>query len=130
MAENGSKLSAKQHRALSALLTSKSVAEAAAATGLGERTIYRWLTDPAFRQALSAAEGDLIDAATRRLLTLQGTALDTLEAVLGDEDASAGVRIRAAQMVLDHLLKLRELRDIEQRLQALEAAQAEREAAA
>lgn len=130
MAENGSKLSAKQHRALSALLTSKSVAEAAAATGLGERTIYRWLTDPAFRQALSAAEGELIDAATRRLLTLQGTALDTLEAVLGDEDASAGVRIRAAQMVLDHLLKLRELRDIEQRLQALEAAQAEREAAA
>lgn len=130
MAENGSKLSAKQHRALSALLTSKSVAEAAAATGLGERTIYRWLTDPVFRQALSAAEGDLIDAATRRLLTLQGSALDTFEAVLGDATVSAGVRLRAAQAVLDYLLKLRELRDIEQRLQALEAAQTEREAAA
>ena len=127
MAENGSKLSAKQHRAITALLTSKSVTEAATATGQGERTIYRWLSEPAFRQALSAAEGDLIDVATRRLLQLQGGALDTLEALLGDgADASAGVRLRAAQVTLDHLLKLREMRDIEQRLAALEAATAER----
>lgn len=127
MAGNGSGLSAKQHRVISALLTSKSVAEAAAATGQGERTIYRWLSEPAFRQALSAAEGALIDVATRRLLQLQGSALDTLEALLGDDtDASAGVRLRAAQITLDHLLKLREMRDIEQRLQALEAATAER----
>ena len=127
MAENGSKLSAKQHRAITALLTSKSVTEAATATGQGERTIYRWLSEPAFRQALSAAEGDLIDVATRRLLQLQGGALDTLEALLGDgADASAGVPLRAAQVVLEHLLKLREMRDIEQRLQALEAATAER----
>ena len=127
MAENGSKLSAKQHRAITALLTSKSVTEAATATGQGERTIYRWLSEPAFRQALSAAEGDLIDVATRRLLQLQGSALDTLEALLGDgADASAGVRLRAAQVTLDHLLKLREMRDIEQRLAALEAATAER----
>ena len=129
MAENG-RISAKQHRVISALLTSKSVAEAAAATGQGERTIHRWLSDPAFRQALSAAEGEVIDVATRRLLTLQGSALDTFEAVLGDPTVSAGVRLRAAQAVLDYLLKLRELRDIEQRLQALEAAQTEREAAA
>ena len=127
MAENGSKLSAKQHRAITALLTSKSVTEAAVATGQGERTIYRWLSEPDFRQALSAAEGDLIDVATRRLLQLQGSALDTLEALLGDgADASAGVRLRAAQVTLDHLLKLREMRDIEQRLAALEAATAER----
>lgn len=127
MAENGSKLSAKQHRAITALLTSKSVTEAATATGQGERTIYRWLSEPAFRQALSAAEGDLIDVATRRLLQLQGSALDTLEALLlgGDTDVSAGVRLRAAQVTLDHLLKLREMRDIEQRLAALEAATAE-----
>ena len=127
MAGNGSELSAKQHRTISALLSTKSVIEAAAATGQGERTIYRWLSEPAFRQALSAAEGDLIDVATRRLLQLQGGALDTLEALLSDEtDASAGVRLRAAQVVLDHLLKLREMRDIEQRLQALEASTAER----
>ena len=122
MAGNGSELSAKQHRTISALLSTKSVIEAAAATGQGERTIYRWLSEPDFRQALSAAEGVLIDVATRRLLQLQGGALDTLEALLGgDADISAGVRLRAAQVVLDHLLKLREMRDIEQRLAALES---------
>ena len=128
MAENGRNLSTKQHRAISALLCTKSVGEAAAATGLGERTITRWLAQSDFRAELTAAEGDLIDVATRRLLQLQGGALDTLEALLVDDgsDVSAGVRLRAAQVALDHLLKLREMRDIEQRLQALEAATAER----
>ena len=58
--------------------------------------------DPAFRQALSAAEGEVIDVATRRLPLLQGSALDTFEAVLGDATVSAGVRLRAAQAVPDH----------------------------
>ena len=117
------KLSAIQHRAISALLTSKTVTSAAAATGVHERTVYRWLGEPAFRQALSAAESDLIDVATRRLLQLQSGALDTFEALLAEEaDVSDTVRLRAAQVALEHLLKLREVRDIEHRLSALEAA--------
>lgn len=128
MTDNGSKLSAKQQRALSALLTSKTVGEAALATGLGERTIYRWLTEPAFRQALSAAEGVLIDAATRRLLQLQTAALDVFESLLAkDAEVSASVQLRAATAATDYLLKLRELRDIEQRLQALEQRFTERD---
>lgn len=128
MTDNGSKLSAKQQRALSALLTSKTVGEAALATGLGERTIYRWLTEPAFRQALSAAEGVLIDAATRRLLQLQTAALDVFESLLAkDAEVSASVQLRAATAATDYLLKLRELRDIEQRLQVLEQRFTERD---
>ena len=120
----GGELTAKQQRAVQALLTAKSVSAAALAAHVGERTLFRWLTEPAFRAALTAAESNLIDAATRRLLQLQGAALDTLEALLGDgSDASAGVRLRAAQVALEHLLRLRELRDIEQRLTALEAQQ-------
>ena len=110
-----------QRRAIEALLNTKSVVEAAKAAGLGERTLYRYLSDPFFRQQLSAAEGDLIDQATRRLLALQGAALDTFEGVLASEEASDTVRLRAAQSVLDSLLKLRELRNIEARLVALEA---------
>lgn len=111
-----------QRRAIEALLNTKSVREAAELAELGERTVFRYLGDPFFRQQLSAAEGDLIDQATRRLLALQGAALDTFEGVLASEEASDTVRLRAAQSVLDSLLKLRELRNIEARLVALESA--------
>ena len=124
MAENGNPLaiSGKQRKAVAALLSSKNVAEAAAAAGLGERTLYRYMGDPAFRLALADAEGMAIDNATRRLLTMQDLAIDTIADVLSDSASSAGVRIRAAGQVLDYLLKLRELRNIEQRLVLLEAA--------
>ena len=123
MAEDSKqKLTPGQKRAIEALLSTKSVREAAEAAELGERTVFRYLGDPFFRQQLSAAEGDLIDQATRRLLALQGAALDTFEGVLASEEASDTVRLRAAQSVLDSLLKLRELRNIEARLVALESA--------
>jgi len=116
------KLTPKQEAAVRALLTSKNVGEAAGAVGVSERTLYRWLADPDFRAALSVAEGDLLDAATRRLLTLQDDAIGAFEDVLtGGPDVTDTARLRAAQAVLDYLLKLRELRSVEERLTALEA---------
>ena len=115
-------LTPKQHQAIGALLSCKTVDAAAVAVGVHIRTLFRWLTEPAFRAALSAAEGDLLDVATRRLLTLQGSAIEVFESVLSDPDAGHSVKLKAAQSVLDYLLKLRELRNIEQRLTALEHA--------
>lgn len=124
MARNGNSLeiTGMQRKAIAALLSSRSVPEAAEAAGLGQRTIYRYMTDPAFRLALADAEGQAIDNATRRLLTMQDLAIDTIADVLKDPESSAGVRVRAAGQVLEYLLKLRELRNIEHRLTALEAA--------
>ena len=123
MAQNGRVLSAKQQRAIAALLASKSVAEAAASANVGERTLFRWLgEDQAFRAALSQAEGELLDTATRRLLSLQGESIDALEYLISQAETES-VRLRAAQVVIETSLKLRELRDIEQRLTALEQAQ-------
>ncbi len=122
MASGSDELTTTQQRAVRALLTCKSVGEAAQLAKVGERTLFRWLSEPAFKVALSAAEGALLDSATRRLLGLQESAIETFEQVLGDASASQAVRLRAAQSVLDYLLKLRELRDVEQRLSALEQA--------
>jgi hypothetical protein len=127
MAENGmdeATISAKQQRAIMALLSTKSIAEAAQQAKIGERTLWRWLGDPMFRVYLAGAEADMLDAATRRLLQLQDGAIETVKTIMQDSEASAGVRLRAAQAVLDYLLKLRELRNVEQRLTALEMAYA------
>lgn len=74
-----------------------------------------------FSGAVAALEGEIIDEATRRLLAMQNLALSTVESLLSS-DASPSVRLRAAQTVIESLLKLRDLRNTESRLAALEAA--------
>ena len=122
MAENGRKLSTKQKRAIAALLSQKSVRAAAESAAVGERTLYRWLQDAKFRAALAAAEGDAIDQATRRLIAMTSKAADELQAILTDLDSTPSVRLRAIELIFANALRLRELRNIEQRLEALEKA--------
>ena len=116
------KLNTNQRRAIAALLTSKSVKAAAELADVGERTLYRWLSLPEFRAELSQHEGATIDQAARRLVELGEKAIDELESILDNTQATDGLKLRAAQTVLDYLLKLRELRNIEQRLTDLEKA--------
>ena len=122
MATTGS-IAAKQARAVRALLVCKTVDEAAKQSGFGERTLYRWLKAPAFRQALSDAENGLLDETQRRLIGLNEPALDVLEDILiGIADAPPSVQLRAAELALSYTLKMREARELETRLAALEAA--------
>jgi hypothetical protein len=111
-------LTRNQKRALSALVVSRTITDAAAICGLTEKTLYRYMAKPEFGQALAAAERELIDKAARRLLAGQDAALDVLEDVMKafkDTD-----RRQAAQAWLDYTLKYKNL-DIEKRLSELEA---------
>jgi hypothetical protein len=121
MAKNGTPTT-KKALAIAALMSSKSVVDAAKAAGVGHRTLHTWLLEPEFRQALTNAEGVAIDAATRRLVSLAEASVAVIASIMADRNVSPGVRLRAASEVLNHLLKLRELRDIEARLLALEGA--------
>jgi hypothetical protein len=118
MTEND--LSARQKRFLQALLNSKSAREAARKVKVGEKTAYRWLRQPAFREALAEAEADLLEAATRRLLALQASALDAVGAVLADEHLPPTYRLSAARLVLDSALRFYDVTSLERRLKALE----------
>lgn len=125
MTENGTQseeLSTAQHRLIAALLVSRGVRAACDVAKVPERTAYRWLHEPRFQAALSSAEGGQIENAVRRLAALADKAIDELEAVLVDTEAPRSVKVRAAGLVLDQLLQLRELRNTEARLAALEAA--------
>jgi hypothetical protein len=56
------------------------------------------------------------------LLSLHESAIDTFSDLLEAEGTSDTIKLRAAQAVLDNILKLRELRNVEARLEALELA--------
>lgn len=125
MAENGTQdkpLTAQQHKAIASLLVSKNIRAAAEASGTPERTLWRWCGDPRFLAALHSAEGAIVTDATRRLLQLADKAIGVLETVLDSTTAPASIKVRAAGLVLDQLLTLRELQNTESRLAALEAA--------
>jgi hypothetical protein len=122
MADNGIDLTTRQQRTIAALLAARNVREAAKQVKVSERTVYTWLAEPVFRAALYEAEGHLIDAATRRLLQHQDVALTVILTIMADEEIAPSTRLRAAIAIIDFMLKLRELRSIEQRLTALEAA--------
>ncbi len=123
MAGNGRgiNLSARKQRAVTALLLSSSLTEAARVARVGERSIRRWLaSDADFQGALAAAEQEAVDHAARRLAGCTAAALDALEGVIRNDGASAGVRVRACEVVLSCLMKLRAAQGVEARLAALE----------
>lgn len=115
------KLTPEQAQAIAALLSEKDTRAAAAKAGCGERTLYGWLNEPDFKKALQAAEAELIDMAVRRLAGAAGDAIGVLVTVMNNKRSAASVRVRAATVVIEQLIKLRELNNLEGRIAALEA---------
>lgn len=111
-------LSLKRTRAIVALLSTPNLVAASEASGVTERTLRRWMKREDFRAALAEAEAEALDAATRRLTGIQGKALEVIEKAL--EAESLSLRLRAAQLAMEYLLKLRVLRSVEERLERLE----------
>lgn len=111
-------LSSKQRRTIEALITAGSRRAACEAVGIGSATLYRWLQQTSFRQALVEAEAAALADLQRRLLSLAEKATTALEDALAADDLRQ--RLRAADLVLSRMLQLREAVQIEERLQRLE----------
>jgi hypothetical protein len=81
------KSKAVRERAVLALLTSKTIGTAADQVGVGERTLRRWMTDDeAFKRDLAEARQALFDASMNRVHVLASEAVDTLAALMAQED--------------------------------------------
>jgi hypothetical protein len=116
-----STLNKRQKRVLAALLTCSTARATAKQADVCEKTVYRYLEDPAFKQALRARQDQVIAAAVAALSGLAGDAIDTLRGTLANKETTAGVRVRAALGILDHVQRLTTFADLEQRLAELEA---------
>lgn len=104
------------------LLVAPSITAAAKMAGVSRRALGQWLQDAQFRAVLRSATAEALNTTTRRLTSLSGSAVDVLDAAMGD-DVKIETRVRAADITLGKLLQLGELHDVVQRVQALEAAQ-------
>lgn len=115
------RLTGKQQRALDALLDGANVQTAAQLAGVNRKTLARWLAhDVAFWNTYQAHSRAGLQLAARRLTNKLDDAVELLGDVMANEEAPAGVRLRAAQLTLDGALRLLETADILERLDALE----------
>ncbi len=115
-------LTPKQRKAVEALLTTGDVTAAAQEVRISKATLYRWLKEPAFHQAVRQAEAQALDDLSRLLVRLGRTAVATLAKAMSDPTVPAASRVRAADATLSRLLQLRELATLEARITALEEA--------
>lgn len=119
------KITPKQHRGLVALMAEPTMGRAAAAAGVNEITIRRWLKQPHFQEALATAEAQAIAEAARSLSAASREAVEYLRQVLRDDNISPGEKIRAALGLLSALPPVRVLGAIEARVDLLLRSQQE-----
>jgi hypothetical protein len=113
-------LSPKQRKAVEALLTTGEVKAAAVEAGIHLDTLHRWLKEPVFLDAVRQAEAAALDELSRSLVGLGRTAVATIANAMSDPVTPVATRVRAADVALGRLLQLRELAQLEARVQALE----------
>jgi transposase len=116
MADNGRKKG--NAPLLAALAAGATVREAAKRAGVGERTAYRRLADPAYRRRVTEARAEMVSRALGKLADGAAEAVETLRALLRSDSDSA--RLGAARCILETGNRLRESVEMEQRLTDLE----------
>lgn len=110
----------KKDKALCALLTCNTQAEAAAAAGISERTLRAYLSDASFAAEYDLRRQETIQAATAQLQLSLSSAVAALRDIVLNDDSSDSAKIAAARTLLEHGLRYTELFDLFRRMQAVE----------
>src|ERR1700744_4645695 len=122
MTTPGAKFTRKREEAIAALLTHRSIEEAAKSIGVGTQMRLRWLKVPEFQPAYRDARRAAYGQATARLQQATSAAVSTLLKIMVDTNSPASTRVRAADSILDHAKQAIEIEDVEVRVAALEQA--------
>jgi transposase-like protein len=120
MLGHGAKLGQKMEPAIAALLSHRSVEEAARGVGVSANTLLRWMKEPEFQAACREARSKVLSQAIGRLQDAAGAAATTLLKIMLDPNVPGGTRLRAAEVVLEQAAKAGEMEDIEDRVAKLE----------
>lgn len=122
MKGHGAKFGRKKEQAIVALLSQRTVEEAARAIDVVPNTLLRWMKEPEFDSAYRAAKRAAFGQSIARLHHLSSAAVTTLGKVMLEPGTPPATRVRAADSILDHTIKAIEIEGLEARLTELERA--------
>jgi hypothetical protein len=111
----------------SQLATGCTIAEAAQAAKVSERTAYRRLADAGFARKVSQVRNRMVGQAVGRL-SQNGSLAALVLATMATSAKNEASRVAAAKGLLEFMFKGMEVVDLEERLTALEADKAARDA--
>jgi len=111
-------LTSTQLRAISCILESNSIEEAAKKAKVSRGSIYIWLKDVNFRERLHQERDALFSESLELLKQATGKAVKELINLLNSRDETT--RRLAAREILSQSLKITEIRDLEERITKVE----------
>ena len=109
-----------KERAMAALLSSDTQAEAAKKCGLSDRALRCYLADPSFRDEYRQRKRQLVSDATRQIQASYQSAIRALRNIVESDTSSAGEKISAARALLEYGLKFTETNEILTRIEDME----------
>ena len=116
----GGELTARQSKAIAAILEAPSVEAAARTAGVAKSTLYEWIRQDPFRLALEAARGDIY---REGIDTLKGAARKAAGRLIELLDSrNENTRRLTAREILALSMKIDETQTLEKRLTAIEEA--------
>ena len=112
---DGPALSPRQRRAIPLVAYHTTITAASRAARISERTLHRWMTDPAFRDEVERARENPVQLCSQAVFALLPKAVEVLSAALDLDDA--GLRLDAAIRITELWLDLQERTDNRHNLQ-------------
>jgi hypothetical protein len=106
-----------------ALLGSPNMVEACKVAGISPRTGARWIRTDVFAEVYSEKRKATLEACSGLLKAGSIGAISAPVEVIQHQDSPATAKTQAASKLIDAMLKITELRELEERLAKLEAAQ-------
>jgi hypothetical protein len=113
-------LNSKQSKAIAALLEEPTIAKAAAAAGVAQATLYRWLHEPAFHRAYMHARWKTVQQSIARVQSFTSEAASVLRNIMNNTALPAYARVAAANSVLKNGQGGVELEDHHERLEQIQ----------
>ncbi len=117
MAEE-TKLTTKQATAIPVLLVAPSYEKGCKSARISKTTFYKWMQDDDFVAEFNRQRGEIVEAAFGLLSQNMQKAVSTLVGLLDIGDCR--VKRLAANNIISHFHKHKELNDLEERLQRIE----------
>lgn len=105
---------------MAALFEGCLIREAAAKYGVTERTMLNWLAEPEKSKEFESVKSQLLEGTVNGLRSDGRDSVHALHQIVVDSNASRAERTRAADKILQHLLRAVVLEDLAKRLDKLE----------
>lgn len=117
--ENQDQLTPRQITVLPCFAAHAFVEAACEEAGISRETYYKWLKNPVFKSELDRLRNEIVNDAVNQLKATTVKAATTLSLLL-DRDDNPSVQRAAANDILNHVGKFKELQELQERIETLE----------